>query len=268
MFWQSTEDPGKAPASGGAPPTRRVARPPFRTRNPWVDRFGLVLILLLASIFVSAIAGDQPWGPVVVLLALSATTYTALRAADVHRRWLRVAVAVIPILCLAGIVVTVVGDDAVTRSLIGSMTVMLVLVTPPAILARFRQHPVVSGQTFAAAVSVYLLIAMLFATLYALVAIFTGEPFFVQTETAAGFDYLYFSFVTIATVGYGDYTAATDVGRAMAILEMILGQLYLISVVALVVNNLGRERERKLHEPEDRGDVAEAPTAGDDAEEG
>ena len=48
-------------------------------------------------------------------------------------------------------------------------------------------------------------------------------------------DYLYFSFVTITTVGYGDFTAASGLGRALASLEALLGQVYLVTVVATIV---------------------------------
>ena len=55
-------------------------------------------------------------------------------------------------------------------------------------------------------------------------------------------DYIYFSFVTMTTVGYGDYTSALNVGRMLAVMEAIFGQLYLITVVSLVVQNLGTKR--------------------------
>ena len=73
-------------------------------------------------------------------------------------------------------------------------------------------------------------------------------------------DYLYFSFVTITTIGYGDFTAASSVGRMTAVLEAVFGQLYLITVVALVVQNLGqrsrigRKMEEQLEEAESEAD--------------
>ena len=56
--------------------------------------------------------------------------------------------------------------------------------------------------------------------------------------------YLYFSFVTLTTVGYGDYSAGSDVGRMMAVVEALVGQLYLVTVVAIVIGNIGRPRQR------------------------
>jgi voltage-gated potassium channel Kch len=55
-------------------------------------------------------------------------------------------------------------------------------------------------------------------------------------------DALYFSYVTLATVGYGDLTPATELGRTLAVAEALLGQIYLVTVVALIVGNLGGRR--------------------------
>jgi len=46
------------------------------------------------------------------------------------------------------------------------------------------------------------------------------------------------SYVTLATLGYGDYTPAGTTARMMAVTEALLGQLYLVTVVALVVGRL------------------------------
>jgi hypothetical protein len=47
--------------------------------------------------------------------------------------------------------------------------------------------------------------------------------------------YLYFSFTTLTTVGFGDLTAGSDAGRMLAVMEALLGQLYLVTVVAFIV---------------------------------
>ena len=51
---------------------------------------------------------------------------------------------------------------------------------------------------------------------------------------------VYFSFTTLTTTGYGDYTPATSAGHALAVVEMLVGQLYLVTVIGVLVGSFGR----------------------------
>ena len=53
---------------------------------------------------------------------------------------------------------------------------------------------------------------------------------------------MYFSFITMATVGYGDLTPQGGLGRALAVTEGLFGQIYLVTAVAALVGNIGRAR--------------------------
>jgi voltage-gated potassium channel len=240
----------------------------------FADSFGLVLLLLIVSYFVIAAAGDGNPGRIVSMIIFATTTGLALRAAQVKRRILRLALALIPLATLAAIVLVLVGNDETATIVSKILTVLLVVVAPVAILKRLVEHPVISLNTFYGAVCVYLLIAMFFATTYGLIALISGDQFFVQLTVAPkdtpAIDYLYFSFVTITTTGYGDLTAATGIGRMTAVLEAIFGQLYLITVVALVVQNLGQRSRigRKMEEQLEQEQESTQGTGEDeDAEE-
>jgi hypothetical protein len=265
--------------------TPEVQQPAKRRRllaeSPrFADSFGLVLLLLVVSFFVIAAGGDGDPGRVVSMIIFAATTWLALRAAQVKRRILRIALALIPLATLVAIILVLVGNDETATIVSKILTILLVVVAPVAILRRLVEHPVISLNTFYGAVCVYLLIAMFFATTYGLVALLSGTQFFVQLtmtpKDTPAIDYLYFSFVTITTTGYGDFTAATGIGRMTAVLEAIFGQLYLITVVALVVQNLGqrsrmgRKMEEQLEEVGDSGQAApgSAGPAGDDTGDG
>jgi hypothetical protein len=218
-------------------------------RTRFADSYGLVLVLLIASYFVMALAGDHQYLRMLSLVMLAATTWLALRASQVERRLLRLAVALIPVATLTAIILGFVGSDDVARAVSATLADLLVVVAPAAIVRRLGAHPVVNINTFYGAICVYLLIAMFFASIFALSGALSSESFFAQIQPpqkAGTIDYLYFSFTTITTVGYGDLTARANVGRMAAVLEAVLGQLYLITVVALVVQNLGQARRRKL----------------------
>ncbi|HEX5642296.1 MAG TPA: potassium channel family protein [Thermoleophilia bacterium] len=249
------------------------AGPPARRRllaeSPrFADSFGLVLVLLVLSYFVIAAGGDGDAGRIVSIVLFAATTWLALRAAQVKRRILRIALALIPLATLLAVVLMLAGSEE-TASIVGRvLTILLVVVAPIAILKRLVEHPVISLNTFYGAVCVYLLIAMFFATTYGLIALVSGEQFFAQLtvtpQDTPAVDYLYFSFVTITTTGYGDFSAATGFGRMTAVLEAIFGQLYLITVVALVVQNLGQQSRlgRRMEEEQRREAVAAEATEG------
>ena len=88
--------------------------------------------------------------------------------------------------------------------------------------------------------SLYLLIGMTFALLYGAIDRLGSEPFFASGADATVSLCLYYSFTTLTTVGYGDYTAAADLGRTLSIFEALIGQIYLVTVVSLLVGNLRR----------------------------
>ena len=249
-----------ATATSQPPPPKRLRL--LEDSPRFADSFGLVLLLLIASYFVVAGAGDGTPGRVTSMVIFAATTWLALRASQVKRRILRIALALIPLATLLAIVLVIGGNDDTATLVSKLLTILLVVVAPIAILKRLVEHPVISLNTFYGAICVYLLIAMFFATLYGLIAIISGDQFFAQLTVSPkdtpAFDYLYFSFVTITTTGYGDFTAAASVGRMTAVLEAVFGQLYLITVVALVVQNLGQRSRlgRKMDEELKRTDQA------------
>jgi Ion channel len=90
----------------------------------------------------------------------------------------------------------------------------------------------------------YLLVGLLFGVAFGADQEISGEPFFTTGEGQRD-DFLYFSYATLTTVGYGDLIAAHDVGRSLAITEALLGQIYLVTVVALIVSNLRPARARR-----------------------
>jgi hypothetical protein len=97
---------------------------------------------------------------------------------------------------------------------------------------------VIDVRTIMAALCIYVLLGMLWAFVFGAIGNITSTAFFVQQAHPANADYLYFSFITQLTVGYGDLTAASNLGRACAVLEALIGQIYLVTVVAVLVTRL------------------------------
>ena len=118
----------------------------------------------------------------------------------------------------------------------------LTLATIVVIALGVSRQESVNSQSVTGAIGIYLLIGMFFVYVYGASNYLSHSAFFVQTASASRPLFQYFSFVTLATVGYGDYTAAHTLGRMLAIVEALMGQLYLVTVLAILVSQLGRPR--------------------------
>jgi uncharacterized membrane protein len=78
---------------------------------------------------------------------------------------------------------------------------------------------------------------------YAAVNAIGSSSFFSEVADPDRGDFLYYSFTTLTTTGFGDLTAAAELGRTLSVVEALTGQIYLVTVVALIVSNL-RPRRR------------------------
>jgi Ion channel len=106
-------------------------------------------------------------------------------------------------------------------------------------LRDIRAERAVTPRTLSGVLAIYLLLGMMFSLLGSAVAAIEDDPYFAGDPDATRSDFLYFSYVTLSTTGYGDLSPISNVGRALAMAEALLGQIYLVTVVALIVANLG-----------------------------
>ena len=83
---------------------------------------------------------------------------------------------------------------------------------------------------------------MAFGFVYGAIDRFGGDPFFAGGQEATASHCVYFSFITLTTVGYGDFVARSDLGHTLALFEALLGQIYLVTIVSVLVSNVGRAR--------------------------
>jgi Ion channel len=100
----------------------------------------------------------------------------------------------------------------------------------------------VTEHVVAAALAIYLLAGLLFATAIGVVAVATEASYFAQGTDGTQADRVYFSFACLTTTGFGDLTPALGIGRALAVTEMLTGQIYLVTIVAMLIGNLRGRR--------------------------
>jgi len=197
-----------------------------------------VLVAILATFLFAGLAPDSAWATSVLVLLLTATLVLALRTSGWHVTQSRtVLVLVVLGVCAAAANLVWRGNAslAVLDILTGLLTVALGIVIA---LGAVDQGEI-NSKSVAGAICVYVLIGMVFLYVYSLIAVTGQGSFFAQGTDGTRAIRLYFSFVTLATLGYGDYTPAGNPGHVFAVLEALIGQIFLVTVVAVVVTRLG-----------------------------
>jgi len=101
----------------------------------------------------------------------------------------------------------------------------------------------VNAQVIAGSIGAYLLFGLSGAMGFELTNIFFPDSFNYGHHFGGGYDMVYFSFVTLSTLGYGDITPHTPQGQAVAILVSIIGQLYLAILMAMLVGKFLKDSD-------------------------
>jgi hypothetical protein len=193
---------------------------------------------------------------VVSTILVGCTLLLSLRAAGLRRSNQRIVdIAVIIVLgAMTLLVVRQALDPTIptdpTDATPPGMIVALAAVAPVAVARRLLRHREVSNATLLGAISAYLLIPIAFFQLFLALESWGGQPFFGDPQPTPAF--MYFSLTTLTTVGYGDLTAASDLGRLAANAEAVIGQVYLVTFVAMIVGLRAQQwgsRHRDGEEP-------------------
>jgi hypothetical protein len=201
-------------------------------------QYGWVLLLLGATFIVMAAGPPDAWTRVLTVFLQGLTLMAALLASRVSRRLFRLAAVVALVSLLIALGSVVVSRSHQPTSVFFLLNILLVATVPWVIARALWERQVIDVRTVLGAVCIYVLLGMMFAFVYAAINGLGNDDFFVQTSHATTPDFLYFSYITQTTVGYGDFTASGDLGRALAVLEALTGQLYLVTIIAVLVSRL------------------------------
>ncbi len=220
------------------------------------DDFGVVLVLIVITILSLAILGGSPFGLDFSAALEGITLLIVLHTSGFGHR--AMVVAIILAGCAVTGVILVVSDltPSLAQAASASVGLALVVVAPLVILWRTIRSETITFRLVLGALCIYLLIGLAFNYVFALLTFTSGQPFFAQTVTTTVGDLLYFSYTTLTTVGFGDLTAAESPGRMAAVTEALMGQLYLVSAVAILVSRVGR-RPPPMDQPSRPGDSGE-----------
>jgi hypothetical protein len=213
------------------------------------DRFAVVLALLVGAYLLNVLTERTAARLTVMALYLVAVLF-GLATARPSRRLLRGGLVVTAIATVSASTVAASLPAGRGWGALNAAAAVMLLVTLLAVVSRVISHEKVTLQTIAGAVSAYLLIGLMFAAAFGLLAVTTPGDFFAGGQRPTPELLQYFSLTTLTTLGYGDLTAASAQGRGLAMLEALGGQVFLVTLVASLVGAFQRDRRRHTSHPE------------------
>ena len=202
----------------------------------------MLLLALGVTFFFEGVAEPGDLQRAIGTVLVGATLMLALYAAEVPARRLRIAGAIVTTIVLGVLIASVVGKGSTVDGIAAVANGLLVALAPPAVVVgvyrNLRASGTVTITVVAGVLCLYLLLGLFLAFTYVAVQNLGGAPFFANGAAAVSSRSLYFSFVTMTTVGYGDFTARTNFGHTLAVSEALIGQIYVVTVVAAIVGRL------------------------------
>jgi hypothetical protein len=202
-------------------------------------RYGAVLLCTVGVLVFLIVAPSEGWSRATALamqaLALLVAVATSRARVDVRRA---------RALVVGAVTVVVVGGSAsggIPASAAAAIGALVSAAIPLAIvggLVRLVREHGVTLQAVAGALAIYLQLGLIFAWVIGLFAHLDSAAYFEQGGDGSQSDRVYFSFTVLTTTGFGDLTPAHPAGRAIAVVEMLAGQLYLVTVIGVLVGGL------------------------------
>ena len=234
------------------------ARRRARSRERWLrraqrvsDAFGLVLVLVLTDYVLASLLSNVGWSGVLLMVSTSATSVVALGSSHARRVVVRAAIG-LSLLAIGLAIVAALTDERAWLNAGSLIEILVLTVAMAAVLRRVVTSATDVGiRTILGAISVYTVLGILFTSIYATTDRLQGGQFFSEVAHPQGGDFLFFSYTTLTTTGYGNLVPAGQPGRMISGLEMMIGQIFLVTLVAGLVSlwrpgeALRRRREKR-----------------------
>jgi hypothetical protein len=209
-------------------------------------RYPAVLALMLTAVVFLIAAPSGNWsrglGIAIVGLALVITVATSRERESVRLR----RATVIGLGMGAMVILIALG---IAPGWLTAATAIVVTVGIPVAMARgllrLLSRDGVTLNAVAGSLAIYLSTGLIFAWIAGFIAIVGNNRwFFAQHTNGTEGDKVYYSFTVLTTTGFGDLTPASPAGHALAVIEMLTGQLYLVTVIGLLIGNFAARRGR------------------------
>ena len=224
-----TDDVTTAPSSGRA--WRRFARSFVSAES-----YGLVLLLVMVTYVVSVSVQKTVAAPIVLTVQL-ATVWLTLRTSRARPVTRLVADVGLSVAAIAAVLSFFKHETGPELGGIFALCCLLYLIAPFSIVRHLMLRRDIDFETLLGAIAAYALIGMFFAFAYQAIAQLQSQPFFGTSGNGSLSNDLFFSFITMTTVGYGDLVPAGNPGQTLAVLEALTGQLFLVVAIGKIISS-------------------------------
>jgi hypothetical protein len=226
------------------PQSERTGLPgasPLHRKERWLDvadritdAYGLVLLLVIATVVLSSLLPGTGWGAFLTVVSCNLTALVALTTSRAPMPRVQRAVGVlIASSFLAAL--SAMLDTGWMLALAYTVSVMLLAAAMATVLVSVVTVQHVDSRTLLGAVSVYTSMGVLFTFVFKAIDRFQPGPFFGGESAEQTGDFVFFSYTTLTTTGYGNLVPAEQPGKLFALLEMLTGQIFLVTLVAGLV---------------------------------
>ena len=200
------------------------------------QRYTSLLISLLVLIVVPFFI-HGPFKQIITTICLSLVFIIAVGAVSTSKRFYIVLIVVVCFLILLEWLIVLVSEHESLRIIAYSVFLFFMGFVAVHLYRFILQNKEVEFETIMAAFSIYLLIGIIGALLAGIIDVVFPEAYSISTTNSGLLwnNFLYYSFVTLTTLGYGDILPVMEESKALAMLLSIIGPFYLATVIAILV---------------------------------
>ena len=211
--------------------------------RPAQFRYGAVFLLVLVLVVFVIAAPSANWSRSVAVTIEGAALVVAVATARERKeiRYRNALIVGVATIVLIGLVATGTAPRGFTDAANAIITAAIPVVIVRGVLRLLRERGV-TGQAVAGALAMYIAVGLVFASIIGFITHVSSTPYFTQHTSGTVGDRVYFSFTVLTTTGFGDFSAGTPAGHAIAVIEMLTGQLYLVTVIGVLIGNFVSRR--------------------------
>ncbi|MEO0794481.1 MAG: potassium channel family protein [Verrucomicrobiota bacterium] len=224
-----------------------------QARKPRKHAYFMLLCALMGMIFVLPILAEDDWGHSILGFLTIVTLVLSLRAVAFHRRTLIVA-AILGVVGYAVGAAATIGQFDYIYALPFQLTFYVFINV--SILKSVLRAKVIDDDVVCGGIAVYLLMGVNWAVVFAFIEMAQPGSIqisngFDQNGVSTPVDFLYFSFVTLTTLGYGDIVPVSNSARIVAIMTALSGVLYVAVFIGRLVGLTIAEKGVEIIEEEE-----------------